>query len=438
VDVDQLEFSVSTPLGVALGAMPRPTQPGATLQSPQSVSIYLPDALADQVATCTVRAFAGGLVTATGSGSAMLALNKLVPLSVDLVAGAGDGAAPEDGAMDGSEGDASTDGDAATDVALEAGPATDAPKAIGAPCGSNSECDSTACVDGVCCASACNGICEACNVTGKAGTCSPVPAGTSDAMCAKQPSSTCGFDGTCDGNGGCRRYPVGVACKAEGCQGALYVPAAACDGQGTCMAPANVDCSPYICDSTGGSPACRTTCRAGGTDCQAPATCVNSSCGAKVKKAAGAGCVDGTDCLSTFCVDGVCCVSTCTTSCNSCNQTGKEGMCLPVPAGKVDPRNVCKDAGIATCGKNGLCDGMGGCQVYPTTAVCAAASCNTRFVKPERHCDGKGACVAAADVDCQPYRCDPTTTACFKSCTDNNQCSAAPKRVCNPQMMVCQ
>jgi hypothetical protein len=433
VEVQQLEIGCSTPAGVALEPKLRPEQAGAPLGSPQSVSVYLPDALAGEMVTCTVAAHAGGLVTGTGSGKATLILHQLVRLSVELIAGAGDGAAPDDGPTDGPEADASADGTPDAPA-----PPTDGPKTNGQPCAAGGECESTLCVDGVCCASACAADCESCNQAGRPGTCAPDPAGTKSKLCATQPTSSCGFDGMCDGNGGCRRYPMGVLCKAEVCQGSVYVPSAACDGQGTCVMPPNVDCTPYVCDSTGTAPACRTTCRVGGADCKAPAVCAADSCGTKPKQPDGAGCVDNADCTSTHCVDGVCCASACTASCTSCNQTGKEGMCLPVPAGKADPRKVCTDQGATMCQKNGLCDGKGACQLYPDTTVCGAASCNSRFVRPAKHCDGKGACASVADVDCQPYRCDPMATACFKSCTDNSQCAAAPKKTCNTAMMICQ
>jgi hypothetical protein len=443
VTADQLELSVLAGSTVVLQPKSRPEQPGAALASPQSVSIYLPDALTGQTVTCVVTAFEGGAARATGSAPAMLVLNKLVPVDVELHVRTGDGGPPDGPPGDVSETDASETDASETDAgeadASDAATSGDGGlKTNGQPCGRGDECDSTLCVDGVCCGSTCGGLCEACNLMNKAGTCSPEPAGTKAALCATQPVSSCGFDGTCDGSGGCRRYPAGVGCKAEACLGTTkYVPPAACDGQGACVAQSNVDCAPYICDSMGVAPACRTTCRVGGTDCQAPAVCAADSCGAKIKKPNGAGCVDATDCTSNQCADGVCCGAACTGACLSCNQTGKEGMCLPVAAGKIDPHKMCADAGAASCGRNGLCDGMGACALYPTTAVCVAGSCNARFLRATRHCDGKGVCATAADVDCQPYRCDAATTACFTACTDNNQCSQAPRRTCN-NSNVCQ
>jgi len=98
-------------------------------------------------------------------------------------------------------------------------------------------------------------------------------------------------------------------------------------------------------------------------------------------------------------------------------------MCLAIAAGKSDPHAVCKDSGAASCGKNGLCDGAGGCALYPAGVMCAAGNCrNATLVSPKR-CDGKGACQTAPDVDCTPYRCDPSKTACYTSCVLTLQCS---------------
>jgi hypothetical protein len=432
---DQLELSVSTAAGVALAPTRRPVSAGAPLPNPQSVSIYLPDALAGQEATCTVTAYAADAPTgASGAASTQLELHRLVPLRVALGQGSDAGVKTDaaDGAPGGDDdgidtmGDDGSAGDVGNpDVVAGDGPA---PGGNGHTCATGGDCDSTLCVDSVCCASACNGLCETCNLAGKEGTCAPLPAGTATTSCANQPVSSCGFDGTCDGNGGCRRHPAGVACKPESCQNAAFMPVSACDGQGTCVSASVVDCTPYVCDSTGGAPACRAACRAGAADCAAPAVCVNASCGPKPKKADGAGCVGAADCTSAHCVDGVCCVTTCTGACQSCNQSGFAGTCRAVGAGKADPHAVCKDMGAAGCGTSGLCDGAGACALYAANTICAAGTCIARMLRNPKRCDGKGACLAAPDVDCLPYRCDPATTACFTSCTQNAQCAAAPMR----------
>jgi hypothetical protein len=91
----------------------------------------------------------------------------------------------------------------------------------GAPCATDGECASTHCADHVCCNIGCTGTCRACvqAQTGKPnGTCADVMAGTKDDRCAPEAPSTCGRDGTCDGNGKCRPYANGTPCGTECCR----------------------------------------------------------------------------------------------------------------------------------------------------------------------------------------------------------------------------
>jgi hypothetical protein len=92
----------------------------------------------------------------------------------------------------------------------------------GQTCTAASACASGNCVDGVCCDSACVGTCSSCNLAGRAGTCSPYPAGT-------DPQGECGSGtgvckSTCDGVGACAYPQTAVTC------GNCYT----CDGMGTC------------------------------------------------------------------------------------------------------------------------------------------------------------------------------------------------------------
>ena len=73
------------------------------------------------------------------------------------------------------------------------------------PARAGSDCASGICAQGACCQTACTGPCMSCALTGTAGTCSTVPAGSDPlGQCADQGAPTCGTDGTCDGAGGCR------------------------------------------------------------------------------------------------------------------------------------------------------------------------------------------------------------------------------------------
>jgi hypothetical protein len=72
----------------------------------------------------------------------------------------------------------------------------------------------------------------------------PAPAGA----CPDATPARCGFDGTCDGAGGCHRYAAGTVCTTPTClDSATFQPSSVCDGLGTCVAGPPLTCSPYTC-----------------------------------------------------------------------------------------------------------------------------------------------------------------------------------------------
>lgn len=92
-------------------------------------------------------------------------------------------------------------------------------KSLGTACGDQGECKSGFCVDGVCCNSTCDGQCNACDVAGSAGTCSPVigaaPHG-SRPQCAG--NLACGESGACyDTCVSSAQCAAGSLCAAGSC-----------------------------------------------------------------------------------------------------------------------------------------------------------------------------------------------------------------------------
>ncbi len=67
--------------------------------------------------------------------------------------------------------------------------------APGQACSVRDDCETGECVDGVCCGNQCEGPCEACDLPGHVGTCTPVPA-------FQDPDGDCEA-GVCDGSGRC-------------------------------------------------------------------------------------------------------------------------------------------------------------------------------------------------------------------------------------------
>src|SRR5439155_25100096 len=105
---------------------------------------------------------------------------------------------------------------------------------IGRACSSTSDCAGGPCVDGLCCDSACDGVCEACNIPGAQGTCTPVPANT-------DPDNDCAAKQVID-NPGINSPPGGVFTSVAACAGK-------CSGQRSCTYPGmETSCGQNFCN----------------------------------------------------------------------------------------------------------------------------------------------------------------------------------------------
>lgn len=138
----------------------------------------------------------------------------------------------------------------------------------------------------------------------------------------------------------------------------------------------------------------------------------------------GEACTSDCECDSKFCVEGFCCSAACTGACQAC---GKDGVCAPVPPG-LDPKSDCSDEGATSCGKNGACDGKGGCALYASGTPCGKTGCDGAGVVTSA-CNGAGQCIVATK-DCAPFLCDAKTSACVAKCNSLDDCSRP--NVCNP------
>ncbi len=229
---------------------------------------------------------------------------------------------------------------------------------FGGTCGATTDCDAGTCVDGVCCASPCTGSCEACDVVGALGKCTPV-------VGKPHAARTCGgrgaagdlcAAGACDGKStsSCAVFALdpGGVCAAATCTGTQFVGTSTCSVAHSCAAPTAKECAPYRCATSD----CLATCTGDG-DCVKGATCVSGSC---VPPASGARCTE--DKLSSIDESGA------TTSCAPfrCNTDGK---CRPQCTASDDciAGFVC-DPGAGTCSPADTGGGSsGGCQVGRTS-----------------------------------------------------------------------
>ncbi|MFT3912831.1 MAG: OmpA family protein [Anaeromyxobacteraceae bacterium] len=252
----------------------------------------------------------------------------------------------------------------------------------GQACAGNAQCASGFCTDGVCCDGACNGQCEACNVAGHAGACTPVtgaPVGPRPAC--ESDGTACG--GACDGaNGAACTFPRS-ACRAGACAAGVATVPATCDGAGHCPAAETVDCAPYAC----GASACKGDC---GTDadCAAGGWCAAGVCTPKKQQAEACGA--GGQCASGACVDGVCCDRACDGQCEACDVAGHAGACTPVTGAPHGGRTACEPGGAA-CGA--ACDGThaDACAYPQPIGTCRAGSTTAALSVSGSGCSSGGA-----------------------------------------------
>jgi hypothetical protein len=298
-------------------------------------------------------------------------------------------------------------------------PPPDAPlRANGSACTAGGQCQSGQCVDAFCCNLPCNGRCQACDVAGSEGRCTPIKAGDDpDNECALEAVATCGRDGTCDGQGACRKYPVGMQCMPGSCTGSMETGASLCTAAGTCQAGTTKMC-------TGGhtcmNGSCASMCNADG-ECQTGFFCDNKTC--QVKRPAGATCSATNQCASGFCVDGVCCNTACDQTCYACDLPGSMGACNPIPDGQERGAvPECPKQDMTTCGRMGGCNGRGACRLYATGATCGPQACTGGVQSDARKCNGTGTCDPPATHDCGTFACNGT--ACGTTCTTAAQCKA--------------
>lgn len=282
-------------------------------------------------------------------------------------------------------------------------------------CADAAECASGACADGVCCDRACGGQCEACDLTGRAGTCAPAPG----APRGKRPAcasdgSVCG--GTCDGTrADACTYPAGASavCRAPTCTAGTATARAVCDGAGACPAVQTSSCGLYPC----GAEACLGGC-ASDAGCLGGAWCSMGLCVAPLGP--GAACSEARQCGTGHCVDGVCCDTACDGRCEACAEPGRAGTCSPVQGAPRGARPACATDGTA-CG--GACDGSGraACAYPGAETACRAATCGGGVASSPSACVGSGACPASAVLPCGLYTCGPE--ACRVGCAGDADCA---------------
>jgi hypothetical protein len=294
----------------------------------------------------------------------------------------------------------------------------------GETCTANTQCTSGNCVDGFCCDTACDGSCEACSAikkgSGADGVCGAVANNTDpDGECTDDGATSCDQDGMCDGNRACRLYKSGTKCGNTTCSNGTQT-GFSCNGLGTCNGSTTAQCAPFVCADAS---ACATSCTLD-ANCVASSYCRISDHQCVADQAKGASCSSGSQCTSGSCVDGFCCDAPCNGTCQACSAAktgGANGTCKAVTLG-TDPDADCPDDGGPSCGRNGVCDGVGACQKYINGTACGTTSCSGGM-QTGHSCDGAGACIDNQSTSCSPYVCNGN--ACGGTCASDTDCVAS-------------
>jgi hypothetical protein len=204
---------------------------------------------------------------------------------------------------------------------------------------------------------------------------------------------------------------VDAECDTGHCVDGTCCESAAC---GTC-ASCNQMGSPGVCAPVLGAPD-PDSCPTAGGRCDLEGAC---------KAGLGAPCSDGaTDCVSGVCADGVCCETSCSGVCETCNERGSEGRCVPVRGIPDAGHGSCPAAPEGFACQAPVCDGIvhSRCVGYPgAETACGPPSCAGEEETPAARCDGRGACVASTARTCAPFACG--AERCNASCARDEDCA---------------
>jgi hypothetical protein len=237
-----------------------------------------------------------------------------------------------------------------------------------------------------------------------------------------KPGQRCSTDAECAGY--CSR---GMCCDrlcVGGCEACSAAEGASADGVCTPL-PVGTEtpaCAPFLCNGDG---QCPFDCSLGG--CNVAFYCNAASGQCRERKAPGAECTTGAQCVSEICDVDTCCDRECR-GCSSCrgSLTGyTHGFCAPVLAG-TDPSDTCPaDPGFPeSCAADGKCDGGGQCRSFaPPTTACGPTSCSGGTISGKL-CNGQGTC-GDASASCAPNQC--RDGLCSESCRDDADCADSAK-----------
>jgi hypothetical protein len=328
----------------------------------------------------------------------------------------------------GSDGDSDSDTDADSD--------SDADGDTGTPVGAQActeenaaaVCGGRPCVDGYCCSSACEGECEACNLRGSYGVCSPLPV---DSVCGDAADDECTNPSTCNASGECvpNFEPETTTCTeaTNPCEIAEN-----CDGQGRCISGKFLDegapcgdttddaCDkPDICDA---DHVCQPNFTPEGTVCNDDIPLTHPICDLPDTCDGQGSCVDNVEEAAVSCGD------TAENDCTAPDICDGMGMCDPndQPAG-----TLCNEsAPVTDCDLADTCDGSGVCEPNLREAGTPCGDATDNACTAADTCDALGTCLDNHQPDDTVCGADVTEFRCQGDACDMVPQSRTVDRIC--------
>jgi uncharacterized repeat protein (TIGR01451 family) len=320
----------------------------------------------------------------------------------------------------------------------------------GGTCATSGDCGSGFCTDGVCCNTACGGgsasDCQACNLPGNVGTCTPVAANTvcraSTGACDAAevcngsavacPADVTAPNGTsCNDGNACTQTDT---CQAGACTGSSSVTCAAadqCHAAGTCNTSTGVCSNPAKADGAacndGNACTQADTCQAGSCNGSSPVTCAaadqchtagacNPGTGvcSNPAKADGSACNDGNACTTVDTCQLGTCAGAAPVLCAAADQCHVAGLCDPTSG-------VCSSPAAAD---GTMCNDGNACTQTDTCVTGACAGGNPVVCAAADPCHLAGSCDTSTGACSNPAAADGTACDDANSCTPGDTCTA--------------
>ena len=246
--------------------------------------------------------------------------------------------------------------------------------------------------------------------------------------CTTSAVSSCGFDGKCDGMGGCSKYPMNTVCKAGTCDGDAVIGANVCDGIGHCKPGSTRICVPFSCNP--GTGACYETCTTN-NQCVSGQQCVSGSCGPQDE---GSGLPESRGLRLRLLRRRRLLQRRLQRAVPQLQPHGPRGHLLAARRRRGRHAEDVHGHGPVDVRPERAVRRRRWLSEVPRDTMCKAPTCSGNRLNTAGTCNGLGTCSPPGIQNCNPFRC--ANGACSTTCTTNADCDvgiACVNGTCGPK-----